>query len=299
MFFICGLLAVGFTGGGGISARPHVTTRRGGSKSMSAHDWLASEHDRLPLLKMPVTRRPGDPDGHGLLLPGESAVLKINRAEDLAALDEADDDCVGCLFVTPQKCVLATTVLLEIREVRRRPIGAAVDVVSTGRLRIDAVDHERFYSGRGLSKVCDIPAHSVDGALSGRPREIGCSSQRHHDHAAKDGSSSRLREQLEQAFIDERVTRMRDELCVIDLDQPPASSLSRFYKLWGVDTEAAAEAQLASFAACGALNPFERSLALGLKDTSERIEHAHRCLLHQQKRAAASLALHDALATFG
>ena len=91
---------------------------------------------------------------------------------------------------------------------------------------------------------------------------------------------------------------MRSELCVLDLDQPPATSLSRLHSLWGVEGEEAAEAQLESFAECGGLSAVQRSLALGMRDTAERRQYARRCRLKANKRALAESALEAALASF-
>ena len=86
---------------------------------MTADRWLAKAHDRLPLLHVPLAK---------MLLPGESCTLHIKHAEELTALEAAEDQTIGCLLLTPHGNALSHTPLLEVRECRRREIGVAIEV---------------------------------------------------------------------------------------------------------------------------------------------------------------------------
>lgn len=92
---------------------------RGTLPYMTADRWLAGDRDRLPLLHTPLAK---------MLLPGESATLKLKHAEELAALEAIEDDTIGCLLMTPHGNAISHTSLLEVREVRRRDVGAEIEV---------------------------------------------------------------------------------------------------------------------------------------------------------------------------
>ena len=149
-----------------------------------------------------------------LLLPGESKLLQVQNAEDLAAVD-ACDGVLGALITTPHGHALSTTCVLEVREVRKQEVGAQVDVVATGRVQLPAIETGRYFEGRGVSTVCDtdectetlLVEHHADQLYGGWSREDG-----------------RRRRRLEQQALDERIERMRGELCVWDLDRPAAAA---------------------------------------------------------------------------
>ena len=293
--FLTGLLAT--TGLVVPGCRAPLCSARAGVATMAANDWLAAQHERLPLIHLEMDE---------LLLPGEAKKLKIEQAQALSALDAMDDNCVGCLVTTKAKNVLATSVLLEVREVRPEAIGATIDVVAVGRVQLSSISDGRYFVSHGVTPVCDVPPcetwHGPEQPLLSFPT-TGDGVEREEDEEQEE-ETSRAREQiaacrwqLEQAAVHERRAQMREELCVLDLDLAPADSLDRLHALWGVESEADAEAQLASFAACERLSGMQRSIALSMVDTEERMQYARRCLLKTSKKAAAQLAVVDALAT--
>jgi len=195
---------------------------------MGAPEFLASGRDALPLVHMPMAE---------LLLPGESRRLVINHAEGLAALDAAKDGVIGSLLVTPHKNALSTTSLLEVREVRKEAVGVCVDVVAVGRLHIPKIEQGRWHEARGVTAV--------------RDETRGSEAQDEDAEAGEGGEGDvsgptllRVRRQLEARALEERTRRLRDELCVLSLDAPPAPSLARLYGAWGVPDETAALAQV-------------------------------------------------------
>mmetsp|Transcript_36792 Transcript_36792/g.117988 ORF Transcript_36792/g.117988 Transcript_36792/m.117988 type:complete len:109 (-) Transcript_36792:269-595(-) len=92
------------------------------------------------------------------------------------------------------------------------------------------------------------------------------------------------------SWLEQECARMREELCVTDLDAAPAASLERLHALWE-----SAELLLLSFAACASLTATQRALACGTLDTAERLRYARRCLLDGTKRMVAQAAIRDAL----
>ena len=76
-----------------------------------------------------------------------------------------------------------------------------------------------------------------------------------------------------------------------DLDAAPSETLDDLHELWNVGSEAAAEAQLLSFAACGYFGPETRTQAARTQSTLGRLELAHDGLLQAEKRMSAQLSL--------
>lgn len=243
----------------------------------------------MPLLHLPISE---------VLLPGESRTLIIEDAEGLAALEAADNGCVGCLFVTPNSNALSTTTLLEIREMRKEAIGASVDVVGAGRLHMPDIQHCRFYEAQNVTTVCDVPsvgdsAGAADADLIVEMcQTVLAASDEAYDETAK---LTNVRRSLEKAELRERTLQHRDELCVLHPDQAPAASLKRLHTFWGVEGEEAALEHLSSFVACEGLSAVQRSIALGMLNTDERLAYARRCHLKARKRQAAMLAIDNAL----
>ena len=89
------------------------------------------------------------------------------------------------------------------------------------------------------------------------------------------------------AVVDER----RALLLSRGQDAPPADDLAALHALWGVEDEAAAEAQLLSFALVGTLDAAEKVHAHASSDTRERLKRATQALEDRQKRLAAEVAL--------
>jgi len=250
---------------------------------MGAPEFLASGRHALPLVHMPMAE---------LLLPGESRRLVIDHAEGLAALEAAKDGVICSLLVTPHKNALSTTSLLEVREVRKETVGVCVDVVAACRLHIPKIEQGRWHEARGVTAV--------------RDETRGSETQDEDAEAGEGGEGDlsgptllRVRRQLEARALEERTRRLRDELCVLSLDAPPAPSLARLYGAWGVADETGALAQLRSFAACDGLSAVQRATALGMVDTRERLEFARGCALRRRRRAEALLAMQGALAARG
>lgn len=171
-------------------------------------------------------------------------------------------------------------------------------VVAVGRICVPTIESGRYYAARGVTPYRDYPPsqpmqRDVDDDRAAT-RKLG----RLRERGARQDSRNEielLRLQLEQSARCERLRIMQEELCAIDLDAAPASSLARLYHLWGVEDEAAAQQQLISFAACHSLSAVQRSLALGMIDTTERIQFAQRCQLKDSKRAAAHAAAQEVL----
>lgn len=75
-------------------------------------------------------------------------------------------------------------------------------------------------------------------------------------------------------------------------DAPPANTWQEgLGKVWGVSGADAAERQLVSFAALSAMGAKDRAQALGIQDTSERLNLALGALQERQRRLAAQVAL--------
>ena len=267
----------------------------------------------LPLIELPI-------DASGVLLPGESRRILIERADDLAALDAMQFACVGVLPATPHFAGVST--LLHVRETRRLEVGASIEVVSVGRVHVHAsqIEHDRCFT-----------AH-VRPAFDGRAepniylRKLVAelrSTAEQHDTIRRKLRSQPLAVRIPDSFLSDEVgalsgmvvptgrkplrgtrpgswleqecARMREELCVTDLDAAPAASLERLHALWGVPDEESAELLLLSFAACASLTATQRALACGTLDTAERLRYARRCLLDGTKRMVAQAAIRDAL----
>ena len=81
-----------------------------------------------------------------MLLPGESATLQLEHAEELAALEAIEDNTIGCLLLTPHGNAISHAPLLEVREVRRRDVGAEIEVCFHTRRPTLACAIIQFYS---------------------------------------------------------------------------------------------------------------------------------------------------------
>jgi hypothetical protein len=88
----------------------------------------------------------------------------------------------------------------------------------------------------------------------------------------------------------------REALCGVELDAAPQESLWRLHRLWAVASEAAADEQLLSFAACAPLLPIERAKAMKIDNTAARMQYVVRALRRAAKMAAARIAVRAALA---
>lgn len=82
------------------------------------------------------------------------------------------------------------------------------------------------------------------------------------------------------------------------LDQPPAATLEALHAAWGVDSDAAAAPQLASFALCSWLTPEMRLQAGRCQSTSVRFDTVMAGLRERRQLAEAELAVEGALAGY-
>ena len=220
--------------------------------------------------------------------------VRQQSAQQLAALEAVEDSTIGALITTPFGNALASSSLLEIREIRGMSVGATVDVVAVGRVHIPNIESGRYYEARDVTNLMD---DALPISVEAGTRSSSYALKLIRQGKLRDGRGvelSRLRLRLEQMELDERYEHMRDRLCSNDLDAPAHTCLARLYDLWGVENEAAAERHLRSFAAFERMMPVQRSLALGLRSTQEREHYASRCKLKTIKRASLESAL-DAL----
>ena len=247
------------------------------------------------------------------LLPGESRRLRIVKAESLTALDAAlanGDNLLGSLITTPAGNALSTASVLHVREVRRHPaLGATVDVVAVGRANLDLIDFDRPFVGEDVTAFRDGDAAPPAPELAPAPEpedaeaaEAAAAAQA-AAVAAKAAAAAvdnapcwDAPESLERLWQVQAAAKFREELCALDLDAPPAEDLSAFHELWGAENEAEAASQLLSFAACRSLSAFQRSRALGMTSAAERHVYARKCRRKAAKKAAAEVAIRDALA---
>lgn len=271
----------------------------------------------LPLIHLPLETK-------GLMLPGEARRLRIDSAESLAAIeasqqaaDRSSCSYVGSLITTLHGNALAITTLLEIREVRKRAVGIDIEVLAVGRVRLKEITHGRFFQAESVVPAFDTPPGPDVKELVSEVRTAAA----HHelmrtrlrsniDEDAQDEIDARLPAgwswtdasgAIDEPTappllpLDEARTRMREELCVVSLDREPAASLERIFDLWQVQDDQEAERQIVSFAACTSFTANQRSLALGMLDTEERLQYAQRCLEREANRMAAKAAIHNAM----
>ena len=120
-------------------------------------------------------------DKCGLLLPGESRRMVVESAEELAALEAAQFGCIGALITSPYKNVLSISTLLEVREIRRRKIGAQIDVLAVGRVHIERVESKggRYFVARGCRPAVDERAQDEDAEFEGLVLELRAAAARH------------------------------------------------------------------------------------------------------------------------
>jgi uncharacterized ParB-like nuclease family protein len=172
-------------------------------------------------------------------------------------------------------------------------------VAAVGRICVPTVESGRYHSARGVTPHRDMaPPETTH--LEGEDEHAAASRvlaqlREGNVRQASRDELEQLRMQLEQSARSERHQRMHAELCTVSLDAAPDTSLARLHQLWGVESEAAAQQQLLSFAACHRLSAVQRSLALGMTDTAERMRFAKRCQLKEAKRAAAHAAAQEVL----
>ena len=215
--------------------------------------------------------------------------MLVDKATDLAALDAATDGLVGCLITTPHDNALSATTILQVREVRQQDVGAIANVVAIGRAEIGKVELSRHFTGE-MFMLADEDQRVVD--LDGKVEEVRSALMQY-----KEVSDRLIQEHhLEHRPLDEVTARMREELLAVDLDSAPATSLERLHGIWGVTTDDAIEEQLHSFAAFRLLTPAQRSMALGMTSTAERLDLAVRCITKTCQRSLAILAVQEAFA---
>lgn len=277
------------------------------SAFMGASLWFNAQPLSLPLIHLPV-------DACGVLLPGESRRILIEREDDLAALNEMQFACVGVLPTTPHCAGVST--LLNVRETRRQEVGALIEVVSVGRIHASQIEHDRCFTAHARPAFDGRAEPDID--IRKLVAELRSTAEQ-HDTIRRKLRSTPLPVRLPGSFLSDEVgtlsgmvvptgrgthpgswleqecARMREELCVTDLDAAPAASLERLHALWGVPDEESAELLLLSFAACASLTATQRALACGTLDTAERLRYARRCLLEGTKRMVAQAAIRDAL----
>lgn len=300
----------------------HASRRAPLCVTMGAPEWLAVSRSGmeapLPLLVAPL---------RNVLLPGDATHMRIEEADEVAAVEQAyhSHGCVGLLLRTPGDTALCASPLLEIRHVRKLEVGVLIDVVAVGRVDVKQVrTSSGFIEGVCVENMRDsaqkgIVMHSTDEKLLttvAQASELVRSLRAKlaaHDRAKDDDKDAALpmprgvvvptssaaaaawsRQPLPS--LDATTRQKRDELLAIDLDRPPVEDLSRYIALWGAESEEAAAEQVLSFAACAPLPAIKRAQALGITNTAERLQHAHRSLERMAKLCAARLAVREALA---
>ena len=192
-------------------------------------------------------------------------------------------------------------------------MGAVIEVVAVGRVDVQRVGADHGYL-QGLrtvhlrdSDIVGIGVHSTDAALlasvSATVEQLLSLRQRLRDVGEASGelrgvvvSSKRPSAAHALISLDVATQRRHDELCATDLDRPALKSLERLYRLWGVSSEGEAYEQVLSFAACASLSRARRAQALGITNTAQRLQLAHRGLERLVKLSAARLAVREALA---
>jgi hypothetical protein len=300
----------GYVGGSGLASLHHCARVR--QPTASAFDWQGLNPASRKLNLLPF----GLDD---LLLPGETKQIHLYEARFLELFTQADAEdcnCVGQLLVTPGGNAAAVSTLLEIEESRKQDVGVWARLKCVGRVRIDDLEPNDFgYFRAGVELVTDcapaealesnvddcLEAHNTCKDLETKLRRLRATGG---DGGAPLAPSAADRvewghEQHGLVGFDRSLQELRDSrrevLCSRGLDSAPASGLDgELQTLWGVDSEAAAEAQLLSFCASACLSTRERATALSETSTIERLQSATAALREKTRQLSAKVALAEA-----
>jgi hypothetical protein len=214
--------------------------------------------------------------------------------------------CVGQLLVTPNGNVAAVTSLLEIEESRRQEVGVWARLRCVGRVRLLEIEQTDFQFARArVELVTDTAEDAVapsdlDECLAAHSECVRMETKLGRNSGKDEGGISERVEWGHEVVgelgfgvgLAKERDRRREMLCFRGLDAPPAPALDgSLQRLWGADSEAAAEAALLSFAAAACLPARERARALGETSTLERIQSATAYFREAQRRLAAEVAL--------
>jgi len=244
-----------------------------------------------------------------VLLPGETKQVHLFEARFLELFTDAESrhqGCVGQLLVTPNGNVAAVTSLLEIEESRRQEVGVWARLRCVGRVRLLEIEQTDFQFARArVELVTDTAEDAVapsdlDECLAAHSECVRMETKLGRNSGKDDGGISERVEWGHEVVgelgfgvgLAKERDRRREMLCFRGLDAPPAPALDgSLQRLWGADSEAAAEAALLSFAAAACLPARERARALGETSTLERIQSATAYFREAQRRLAAEVAL--------
>ena len=295
------------------SLRTPPTRTRASSPRMGPAEWLeGGGTEPLPLLPFGI---------HELLLPGETKQLHLFEARFLTLFDRAAQGhgCLSQLLLTPAGGVASVSTLLEVEETRRQEVGVWAKVKCVARVEIQEVTEDAATEAFAVAKARlytddAATAPTADEVTEARALYASCHELQTKLAAARAPApgDGELVEELvasgddqvewghEQtkaeglAFerpLDAVVDERRALLLSRGQDAPPADDLAALHALWGVEDEAAAEAQLLSFALVGTLDAAEKVHAHASSDTRERLKRATQALEDRQKRLAAEVAL--------
>lgn len=149
---------------------------------------------------------------------------------------------------------------------------------------IEKIDEER-------GALADLQSRLLCAHQSlGQPVKPGTVEQRHRLEARRRGRRQ-APASCSEGTLRDRTEHLRSMLLQRGLDEAPSSTLTDLHALWDVDTEAAAELQLMSFAACGWFGPKSRTQAAQLQSTLGRLKLAHDELNEMRRRLSAQLSL--------
>ena len=152
----------------------------------------------------------------------------------------------------------------------------------------------------GISAPADKPADPLQEAeAAAKAKALGLTDL----NAAKKGERVEWGHELRNpdgeeatASMEELVSKRRSVLLSTGADSTPRETLcDGLASVWGVESEAAADRQLLSFAAAATLSPTARAIALGMSSPTERLTSALTSLREQQRRVSALLALRNAM----
>ena len=224
---------------------------------------------------------------------------------------------------------MASTALLEIEESRRQDIGVWAQLRCVGRVEIEELEPTDFdYYRASVRLMVDEPSEPVGDDVLRECLEAHASCQELESKLASARGSGGIGgdeaaeaeadgDELRQAVdpgervewghemsapsdfsipLPKLLDSRREVLCSRGLDAPSTSTLDgELQRLWGAQTEAEAEAMLLSFSASAYLSPQQRAVALGERDTLERVQSATSNFRELGRRLAAEVALAEAV----
>ncbi len=281
---------------------------------------------QLPLLPFPVA---------DALLPGETKALHLYEARFLQLLTDAKDkhhERLGQMLITPQGNVAAYAPLCVLDETRVRDVGVWARLKCVGRVRlIDVAQTDFQYALATVESVADSMIAEPSGETP-LPAEAGADVEVERQVRKLYGSCTELEAKLAAAggdvaaalatgdagsrddevefghetrtaeflpfteTLEDSLERASDLLLSRGLDTSPHISLcDAVGGLWDVHDEETAARQLLSFVAATNLSPQQRTQAIGLRSTVERLSLCASALRTRQQRLAAQIALRNAM----